>query len=75
MNTLVATLVSGPSTKPGGFLDQAVNTLIGPVLQAVQGKGYEPWFVIMAFLYPLAWLMLWLGGVQRSGRAAAAKAS
>jgi ACS family hexuronate transporter-like MFS transporter len=75
MNTLVATLVSGPSTKPGGFLDQAVNTLIGPVLQAVQGKGYEPWFVIMAFLYPLAWLMLWLAGVQRSGRAAAAKAS
>jgi ACS family hexuronate transporter-like MFS transporter len=75
MNTLVATLVSGPSSKPAGFLDQTVNTVFGPLLQAVQGKGYEPWFLIMAFLYPLAWLMLWLGGVQRAGPSATINAS
>jgi ACS family hexuronate transporter-like MFS transporter len=59
MNTLVSVMVSGPSTKPAGFLDQAVNTLLGPVLSVVQGAGYGRWFLIMACLHPLAWLFLW----------------
>lgn len=59
MNTLVATMVSGPSTKPGGFLDQAINTVLGGVLELVQGKGYGPWFVIAAFLHPIALAIVW----------------
>ena len=66
MNTIVATMVSGPSTKPAGFLDQAVNTVFGSLLEMVQGKGYESWFLIMAFLHPVAWLMLWFGRVHRT---------
>lgn len=58
MNTLVAVLVSG-SSKPVGFLDRAVTTVLSPVLPWVQGAGYGPWFVIMAVLHPLAWLLLW----------------
>ena len=68
MNTLVATMVSGPSTKPAGFLDQAVKTIFGPLLELVQGHGYAQWFLIMAFLHPLAWLVLKFGGVQRLRR-------
>lgn len=59
MNTLVSVMVSGPAAKPGGFLDQAVNTLLGPVLPWVQGAGYAQWFLIMAWLHPVAWLVLW----------------
>ncbi len=59
MNTIVAAMVSGPSTKPAGFLDQAVRTVLGGVLELVQGKGYSQWFWVMAFLHPLAWLLLW----------------
>jgi MFS transporter, ACS family, hexuronate transporter len=66
MNMIVATLVSGPSTRPAGFLDQAVQTVFGPLLDMVQGQGYGPWFWIMAFLHPLAWLLLWFGGVHRN---------
>jgi ACS family hexuronate transporter-like MFS transporter len=66
MNTIVAALVSGPSTKPAGFLDQAVKTVFGPVLDAVAGQGYGPWFLAMAFLHPVALVMLWLGGVHRT---------
>ena len=65
MNLLVATMVAGPSTKPPGFLDQAVQAVFGPLLDAVSGKGYGPWFVAMAFLHPLALLLLWAGRIQR----------
>lgn len=58
MNTLVAVMVSGPSTKPGGFLDQAVSAILGPVMPLVQGVGYGPWFLLAACLHPLAWLMV-----------------
>ena len=66
MNTLVAFMVAGPSTKPAGFLDQALQTVFGPVLSLVQGQGYGLWFLIMAFLQPLALLVLWGGGVHRT---------
>jgi ACS family hexuronate transporter-like MFS transporter len=65
MNMIVATMVSGPSTRPAGFLDMAVKTVFGPVLELLQGHGYAQWFLIMAFLHPLAWLILKLGGVYR----------
>ena len=65
MNTVVATMVSGPSSKPAGFLDQAVKTLFGGLLDSVQGAGYGQWFLIMACLHPLAWLLLWFGRVGR----------
>jgi MFS transporter, ACS family, hexuronate transporter len=65
MNMIVATMVSGPSSKPAGFLDQALSTAFGPVLELVQGRGYAQWFLIMAFLHPLAWILLKLGGVHR----------
>lgn len=58
MNTLVATMVSGPG-KAVGFLDRAITAVLGPLLQTVQGAGYAQWFLVMAFLHPLAWLMLW----------------
>jgi hypothetical protein len=31
----------------------------------VQGKGYSLWFWIMAFLHPLALIILWVGKVHR----------
>jgi ACS family hexuronate transporter-like MFS transporter len=65
MNLVVATMVSGPSTKTAGFLDQAMQTVLGPLLDLVQGQGYGRWFVIMAFLHPAAWLVLKIGGVHR----------
>jgi len=65
MNMIVATMVSGPSSRPAGFLDQAVNALLGPVLELVQGHGYAQWFLVMAFLHPLAWILLKAGGVHR----------
>jgi ACS family hexuronate transporter-like MFS transporter len=71
MNMIVATMVSGPSTKPAGFLDQAIKTVFGPLLELVQGHGYAQWFLIMAFLHPAAWLVLRFGGVHRLGRQSA----
>lgn len=65
MNTLVATLVSGPPTQPPGFLDQALQAALGPLLNLVQGRGYAPWFLVMALLHPAAWLLLRLGNVHR----------
>lgn len=65
MNMIVAAMVSGPSSKPAGFLDQAFNTLFGSLIGMVEGKGYEPWFLAMAFLHPLALLLLWAGGIHR----------
>ena len=67
MNMIVATMVSGPSTKPAGFLDQAIKTVFGGLLEQVQGHGYGQWFLVMAFLHPAAWLLLWLGGIHRPG--------
>jgi MFS transporter, ACS family, hexuronate transporter len=65
MNMIVATMVTGPSTKPAGFLDQAVKSVFGPLLEMVQGHGYGQWFLIMAFLHPAAWLLLWLGRIHK----------
>jgi ACS family hexuronate transporter-like MFS transporter len=64
MNMIVAAMVSGPSTKPAGFLDQAVRSVFGPLLEMAQGHGYAQWFLIMAFLHPVAWLVLKFGGVH-----------
>jgi len=67
MNTLVAAMVSsGPLGKPAGFLDQSVHAILGPVLDAVHGAGYGQWFWIMACLHPLAWALLYFGGVHRT---------
>ncbi len=65
MNMIVATMVTGPSTKPAGFLDQAVKSVFGGLLEQVQGHGYGQWFLIMAFLHPVAWLLLWLGRIHK----------
>jgi hypothetical protein len=65
MNMIVATMVTGPSTKPAGFLDQAVKTVFGGLLEQVQGHGYGQWFLIMAFLHPAAWLLLWIGRIHK----------
>lgn len=65
MNTAVAYLVSGIPTGQPGFLDQAIRTVFGPVLNAIAGRGYTPWFVAMAVLHLLACLLLWAGGIRR----------
>lgn len=66
MNLIVATMVSGPSSQSSGFLDQAIQAVCGGLLAQVQGHGYGQWFLIMAFLHPAAWLLLWLAGIHRS---------
>ncbi len=66
MNMIVATMVTGPSTNPAGFLDQAIKSVFGGLLEQVQGHGYGQWFLIMAFLHPAAWLILWLGRIHKS---------
>lgn len=71
MNTAVAYMVSGVPAGHAGFLDQAVRTVFGPLLNAIAGRGYSPWFVAMVFLHPLACLLLWFGGVRRSASAPA----
>lgn len=73
MNMIVAAMVSGPSTKPAGFLDIGFQKLLGPLLEMVSGKGYGPWFVAMAFLHPLALLLLWLGGISRPAKTSIAQ--
>ncbi len=65
MNTIVAAMVSGPSTKAAGFLDKGLHTLLNPILNAVEGHGYAWWFFIMAFLHPVGWLILKFGGIQK----------
>lgn len=64
MNTVVARMVSGPPSAQPGFLDGAIQTLFGPILDLVSGQGYAPWFVAMAGLHLLACLVLRLGLVQ-----------
>lgn len=68
MNMLVAAMVSGPSAAPAGFLDRALRCLLGAVLEGVQGRGYAQWFLLMAFLHPLAWILLKCGGVSEGIR-------
>lgn len=63
MNMIVASMVTGPSDKPVGFLDSAFHVVLDPILNAVQGQGYAMWFLIMAFLHPLAWMLLKFGGI------------
>lgn len=65
MNTAVAYLVSGIPAGHAGFLDQAIRTLFGPLLNAIAGQGYTPWFVAMSALHLLACLLLWAGGIRR----------
>ena len=65
MNTLVAAMIAGPSTKPAGFLDQTISSVFGWLLQLVQGQGYLQWLWFAAFLHPVALLLLWFGGARR----------
>lgn len=65
MNMIVAAMVSGPSTKAAGFLDHAFQTILSPVLDFVRGHGYASWFLIIAFLHPLGWLLLKWGGITK----------
>lgn len=71
MNMVVARMVSGPSNKPTGFLDQAVQSTFGSLLKLVEGHGYAQWFWIMAFLHPVAWLVLYFGKIQHQSRQSA----
>lgn len=63
MNTAVSRMVSGAPTGQPGFLDQAIQGVFGPFLNAISGSGYAPWFVAMAVLHPLACAVLWVGRV------------
>lgn len=65
MNMIVSAMVTESSTKSGGFLDKSFHAAFDSVLSLVQGQGYMQWFLIMAFLHPLAWLILRFGGIQR----------
>ena len=65
MNMIVASMVTGPSSKPSGFLDRGFHIVLDPILNAVQGNGYVQWFLIMAFLHPIGWLILKFGGIQK----------
>ncbi len=65
MNMIVASMVTGPSIKAAGFLDRGLHVILDPLLNIVQGNGYGQWFLIMAFLHPIAWLLLKLGGINR----------
>jgi ACS family hexuronate transporter-like MFS transporter len=65
MNTLVGAMVAGLPDNPAGFLDQAVHAVFGPILSLVQGHGYGLWFLVMALLHPLTWLLLKFGGIAR----------
>ena len=69
MNMLVAAMVSGPATKPGGFLDQAMRAVAGGMISLVEGKGYAFAFLLMAFVHPLALVLVWSGGFHRRARA------
>ena len=64
MNMIVSAMVTEGNTKSGGFLDNGFHAAFNPILSLVQGHGYAQWFLIMAFLHPLAWLILKFGGIQ-----------
>ncbi|MBC7743982.1 MAG: MFS transporter [Flavobacterium sp.] len=65
MNMIVAAMVTPGTKGTGGFLDQGFHFVFDPLLDLVRGQGYAQWFLIMAFLHPLAWLILRFGGVQK----------
>lgn len=65
MNTAVASLISGAPGGQGGFLDQSIRVVLGPLLDAIAGRGYAPWFWAMVLLHPLALVLLRLGRVAR----------
>ncbi len=65
MNMVVARMVSDPASSAGGFLDQSLQAVLGPLFRLIEGGGYAQWFWVMAFLHPLAWLMLKAGGLYR----------
>ncbi len=65
MNMIVAAMVTGPSKKAAGFLDKGFHFILDPILHLVQGNGYAQWFLIMAFLHPIGWLLLKFGGIHR----------
>ncbi len=65
MNMIVAAMVAGVSTKTPGFLDRGFHAILAPILDFVQGKGYSMWFLIIAFLHPIGWLLLKFGGITK----------
>jgi ACS family hexuronate transporter-like MFS transporter len=65
MNTLVGSMVSGPSTKPPGFLDSGIQWVFGGVMRMVEGEGYAMWFWVMLALHPIAWLILKFGKIEK----------
>ena len=65
MNMIVAAMVTGTRANPSGFLDRSFHFVLGPILNIVQGHGYAEWFLIMAFLHPIGWLVLKFGGINR----------
>ena len=66
MNLLVAAMVAGSPGADAGFLDRAFHAALGPLAALVEGRGYGAWFLVMAFLHPFAFLLLWLGGIRRA---------
>ena len=65
MNMIVAAMVTQSSKAQGGFLDQGFHLMFDPILDLFRGSGYAQWFLIMAFLHPLAWVILKFGGVHK----------
>jgi ACS family hexuronate transporter-like MFS transporter len=65
IKTHLAVMVNEQVAAPVGLQDSTVHIHFGPQLQSVQGQGYGRWFWAMAFLHPLAWLMLRAGGIAR----------
>ncbi len=64
MNLALVHMISDPPA-PVGFLKDGLMRALEGILSAFQGQGYQPWFVIMAFLHPVAWLILRFGGLHR----------
>ncbi len=71
MNLLVASMVTGPSLKPLGFLDRGFHAVFAAIFELVQGRGYAFAFLVMAFVYPAAWLLLYFGGIRKGPAATA----
>ncbi len=65
MNMIVKAMVSGPTSGASGFLDKGFHAILSPILNVVQGTGYASWFLIIAFLHPVGWLLLKWGGITK----------
>jgi MFS transporter, ACS family, hexuronate transporter len=65
MNMIVKAMVSGPTSSASGFLDKGFHAILSPILNVVQGTGYSSWFLIIAFLHPVGWLLLKFGGITK----------